>query len=76
MMGVIMIDGRKFGLLAYQVSGQLLPVQVLRSAAGYYLGTALPSGEPVSRESECYFYSAREAQRALSRGVWDQRPRP
>lgn len=70
------IENRKFGLLALAFTGQLLPLKVLRSAAGYYLGTVAPSGEPFSRESERYFDTANKAQRALARGDWGQKRRP
>lgn len=72
----MVIDGRRFGLLAGTVTGQLLPLKVLGSAAGFYLGTVAPGGEPCSRESECYFVSAREAEGALVCGEWMQKRQP
>lgn len=71
----MVIDNRKFGLLAGTFAGQMLPLKVLRSAAGWYLGTVAPSGEPFSRESEGYYGTANEAERALVGGNWDQRRR-
>lgn len=73
---VMCMNNRKFGLLALSVTGQLLPVKVLRSAAGCYLGTVAPSGEPVSRESEVYFCSAHEAEKHLAQGDWVQKRSP
>lgn len=71
----MVIDSRKFGLLAFTFAGQMLPLKVLRSAAGWYLGTVGPSGEPFSRESEGYYVTANEAQSALVRGNWKQKRR-
>jgi hypothetical protein len=45
-----------------------LPVKVLRSAAGYYIGQTEPSGCPFSRLSDCYYPTAEAAQRALDTG--------
>ena len=61
----------RFGQLAKE-SGYSLPVQVLESSAGFYLGTADEEG-PVSRESSEYFASLREAQAAMQSGDWTQR---
>jgi hypothetical protein len=62
------------GQLARQIGGSRLPLQVLRSAAGYYLGTADEAG-PVSRESAEYWPTQAEAHRALTTGphAWTQR---
>ncbi|EAN7944414.1 hypothetical protein EOG18_14895 [Salmonella enterica] len=60
------------GLLAVQFAGLSLPLQVLRSGAGFYIGTANEMG-PVSRESVEYFASAELAERALEQGTWSQR---
>ena len=46
--------------------GNILPVQVLKSAAGFYLGT-LQNGAPFSRESERYWGTAEEAAYAAAR---------
>lgn len=65
------------GMLAREASYRL-PLQVLRSARGFYLGTANESG-PVSRESEEYWVTEGEAKTALAgeEGVhWFQRPTP
>lgn len=60
------------GMLAAEFSGLSLPLQVLRSGAGFYIGTANEMG-PVSRESVEYFATAELAERALEQGSWSQR---
>lgn len=62
------------GQLAYRELGLILPVQVLRSAAGYYLGTSNEDDFPVSRESVEYFKTQEQAEQALASGNWTQRP--
>ena len=62
----------KHGALAYQELGEQLPLEVLRSASGYYLGTQDETG-PVSRESEEYWRTEPEAKQALAGGGWTQR---
>lgn len=59
------------GQLAMTYYGKSLPLEVLQSAAGYYIGTR-DFEEPVSRESREYFHSHAAAQRALERGDWSQ----
>ncbi len=49
-----------------------LPIQVLRSANGYYIGTANDDG-PVSRESVEYWDSLQAAADALKNQRWTQR---
>ncbi|PBK03676.1 hypothetical protein CNQ84_13965 [Pseudomonas abyssi] len=63
-----------FGQLALTYAGIHLPLEVLCSGAGYYIGTRDAEG-PVSRESE-YFPTSAEAQRAFDEGSWTQRPNP
>ncbi|MCK2094604.1 hypothetical protein [Thauera aromatica] len=63
-----------FGHLALNYAGKYLPLEVLHSAAGHYIGTRDWEG-PVSRESE-YFRSAAAAQQALARGGWTQLRNP
>lgn len=60
-----------FGQLALTYCGKFLPLEVLQSAAGHYIGTRDTEG-PVSRESHEYFRSHAAAQRALERGGWSQ----
>lgn len=64
-----------FGYLALVHAGKCLPLQVQRSAAGYYIGTADDNG-PVSRESMEYFPSYDAASHALTTGRWHQRISP
>lgn len=63
--------GQPFGQLAPAYCGKFLPLEVLQSAAGHYIGTRDTKG-PVSRESREYFRSYAAAQRALERGGWSQ----
>ncbi|MFC4250337.1 hypothetical protein [Sinimarinibacterium flocculans] len=60
------------GVLALAYTGKCLPLQVLSSAAGYYIGTYDDAG-PVTRESVQYFPTHQAAQQALSTGAWTQR---
>ncbi|EAA6925143.1 hypothetical protein ORE12_002282 [Salmonella enterica subsp. enterica serovar Newport] len=60
------------GLLAAKFAGLSLPLQVLRSGAGYYIGTQNEEG-PVSRESVEYFSTQSHAEHALKQGTWSQR---
>lgn len=62
----------KTGVLAAKFAGQNLPLQVLRSRSGYYIGTVNEEG-PVSRESVEYFKSDKLASKALEQGNWTQR---
>lgn len=64
-----------FGQLALIYVGRYLPLEVLHSAAGHYIGTRDSEG-PVSRESCEYFRSSAAAERALARGGWTQLPNP
>jgi len=73
------------GQLAEKFLDVQLPLQVLGSRAGFYIGTFLELDltlemdempeffGPVSRESEEYFSSAEEAQQALDKGLWTQK---
>ena len=54
-------------------TGTHLPVQVLRSAAGYYLGTTATDGSPYSRESVEYWKKPLDATVALELGQWTAR---
>ena len=63
------------GYLALTYEDLRLPLQILKSAAGYYIGTA-HEGEPVSRESHEYFVSRDAATRALASSDWHQRAYP
>lgn len=61
---------KKCGLNAWR-AGLELPVQVLESAAGFYLGTQTDEG-PFSRESEEYFETEALAATALQDDSWTQ----
>ncbi|ALZ24369.1 TPA: hypothetical protein P7236_003301 [Pseudomonas aeruginosa] len=63
------------GLLALAYVGKSLPLQVLCSAAGHYIGTFDDDG-PVSRESVEYFPSHEAARHALETSAWTQRQYP
>lgn len=63
------------GLVADIYLGIRLPLQTLRSAGGYYIGTRDEAG-PVSRESATYFPTPEAACHALATGAWTQRQRP
>ena len=67
-----MQESPQFGLLAQTFAGRELPLEVLRSAAGYYLGTWDEEG-PFTRESQEYFSNQQAAQDALESGDWTQR---
>ncbi|MCR6481050.1 hypothetical protein NU688_33170 [Variovorax sp. ZS18.2.2] len=63
------------GQLALIYCGHRLKLQVLKSAAGHYIGTANEDG-PVSRESCEYFGSEALAIAALETGEWSQHDGP
>ncbi|HRL52734.1 MAG TPA: hypothetical protein PK805_00685 [Acidovorax temperans] len=63
------------GLLARQYCNKPLPLQVLQSQAGYYIGTCDQEG-PVSRESVEYFPTADLAHEAHRLRAWTQRMQP
>lgn len=65
----------KFGLLAFEYCKKKLPLQVLKSGAGYYIGTSDEEG-PCSRESAEYFRNSTSAEMALSDNSWTQRDEP
>ena len=60
-----------YGLLAFQMDGIKRPVEVLQSGAGFYLGTLCEEG-PCTRESARYWFTRKEAEEALSSGLWMQ----
>ena len=61
----------KNGILATEI-GLQLPLQVLKSERGFFIGTCDAEG-PVSRESVEYFSSYQKAQEALDNELWIQR---
>lgn len=54
-------------------AGERLPVRVLESAAGFYIGTVTTEGFPFSRESEEYWPEKSDAETALENSTWTQR---
>lgn len=67
----------RFGQLALVYGNKTLPLEVLRSGAGYYIGTFDHDAHcPFSRESAEYFPSREEAEHALQSGDWTQRTEP
>lgn len=62
------------GVLAAR-SGFLLPIRVLSSRAGYYIGTFSDNHGVISRESQ-YFDKRIDAEKALRKGTWTQRRHP
>ena len=56
------------GNIAKSVLGKEFELQVLKSTAGFYLGTQIPDGLPVSRESAEYWPTDDKANAALSSG--------
>ena len=69
------ITAGRIGQLAKDYCGKRLPLQVLRTVRGYYIGTADDDG-PCSRESLEYFPSEHLAQHALDSNEWTQRDEP
>lgn len=62
-----------FGYLAALSNGPKLPLQVLKSRAGFYIGTCTDEG-PYSRESVEYWATESQAVLALAERSWTQRP--
>ncbi|EML0614088.1 hypothetical protein RXV02_005677 [Pseudomonas aeruginosa] len=62
----------QYGKLALAHLRLELPLQVLMSNAGFYIGTLDEEG-PASRESVEYYPSREFAQQALDNGTWSQR---
>ncbi|WP_090140029.1 hypothetical protein [Limnohabitans sp. DM1] len=64
------------GRLASEWCGKRLPLEILQSNAGFYIGTADPESGPCSRESVEYFPEKGVAQAALDSGNWTQKDVP
>lgn len=62
----------QYGKLALAHLRLELPLQVLMSNAGFYIGTLDEEG-PASRESVEYYQSRELGQQALDNGTWSQR---
>ena len=73
------VDGKltsvAYGRLAKEVLGLTLELTVLKSAAGWYIGTS-DNGGPVSRESIEYYQSELEATQAFEQDLWTQKDYP
>lgn len=65
----------KYGELA-EACGKKLELQVMRSNAGFYIGTSDEEGYPFSRESVEYFKNEREAIKAFATESWTQKEYP
>lgn len=61
------------GKLALEFGNISIPLTVLKSAAGFYLGTATAEGDPYTRESDEYWTTHKAATAALRDGDWTQR---
>ena len=70
-----MLTHSKHGELAKEWCNKRLPLQILRSNAGHYIGCADDCG-PVSRESNEYWKELKTAQAALETGNWTQKEEP
>lgn len=66
----------RYGHLALTFADCELPLVVLESAAGFYIGACHPDEGPFSRESEEYFPTGQAARDALENGAWTQRMNP
>jgi hypothetical protein len=62
--------------LCRTILGMDVPLVVLRSAAGYFIGAEDEDGSPLSRDSVEYYRAQEEATRALEEGSFTQRPHP
>lgn len=63
------------GVLAAR-AGFDLPIRVLSSRAGYYIGTFSETHGVVSRESREYYPTQQLAEEAFRKGTWTQRLNP
>lgn len=66
-------DEIQFGYLASR-TGVFLPVQILGSTDGFYIGTW--QNGPLTRESNEYFPNLEAAQNALNSNQWTQYQHP
>lgn len=63
------------GILCKEWCGVNLPIQICKSAAGFYIG-CMSDHEPMSRESVEYFRTLSLAEEAFADGTWTQRLHP
>lgn len=66
-------DNITLGKIAREFGGLSLPLAVLRTEAGFCLGTKTSDGHPFTRESEEYWRTDKDARAALATGDWTQR---
>ena len=69
------INTKVKGVLAARF-GYDLPIRVLSSRAGYYIGTFSDTLGHVSRESQQYYPTQQLAEEAFRKGTWTQRRNP
>jgi hypothetical protein len=69
------IDFRRYGRLAFVHCKKREEVRILRSQAGFYIGT-LSEDMPCSRESNEYFPTEQKAFAALRDDTWTQKVAP
>lgn len=55
-------------------AGRAFPLEVCKSAAGFYIGTRDEEGMPFTRESCEYWCKQEMAEKALVKGLWTQKP--
>lgn len=67
--------GVAYGYLAKAYCNRVLPLDVYKSNAGFYIGTYSEDG-PCSRESVEYFRTETAAREALATTQWTQRHEP
>lgn len=61
------------GMLA-AAAGKAFALEVCKSAAGFYIGTLDEDGAPFTRESREYWSRREQAETALAKGLWTQKP--
>ena len=62
----------KYGYLVKKFSGEKLPLEILSSPYGWYIGTR-KDGSPYTQESAELYSTAKAAERAFRTGRWTQR---
>jgi hypothetical protein len=70
------LDFRRFGYLTYAGCARRAELQVLKSQAGWYIGTVTEDGLPCARESREYWPSEELAFDALANDTWTQKNWP
>lgn len=67
------LDFRRYGYLTYVGCGRRAELQVLKSHAGWYIGTVDEDGLPCARESVLYWSTQEAATEALITNNWLQK---